>query len=229
MEAALSLDKVQTLKAVEIEAKRDEPDSRRMLYGVPGKTLVVDPQICAGAVNILQLIQGRFAGVQVSGSGFNMSVLIRNQPATFMLDGMVLNDATMISSISPCDVEAIDLITGPSLVSRGGGGVISILTRRGGPNYNPSDEKAAGVSVSTIMGFEVIKEFYSPSYEAPAQTNIADYRSTVYWNPSVTTDKDGKAQVIFWNTDERTTMRVSLEGMSWRGRLAAGIGEYLVK
>jgi hypothetical protein len=227
LENQLRFDKVQTLKAVEIEAKREEPDSRRISYGQSARTIKVDNNMCAGVTNVLQMLQGKIAGVQVTGNGMNMSATVRNRPVTFVLDGMPLYDATMISTISPCDVEAIDILTSSVMVA-GGGPSIAILTRRGNPNYDWTQEKAAGVSVSSVMGFDVSKEFYSPSYEVPPTAKIPDYRSTVYWNPMITTDKNGKAQVVFWNTDEKGTIRAALEGMSFLGEPVVGSAEYNV-
>jgi len=31
--------------------------------------------------------------------------------------------------------------------------------------------------------------------------NTPDYRATLYWNPSLTTDKDGNATIEFYNSD----------------------------
>lgn len=62
------------------------------------------------------------------------------------------------------------------------------------------------------------REFYVPQYDqqqAPAERN--DFRSTIYWNPSVKTDRDGKAQVAFYASDAITNFRATLEGVTTGG------------
>ncbi|MFK7806484.1 MAG: alpha-2-macroglobulin family protein, partial [Saprospiraceae bacterium] len=64
--------------------------------------------------------------------------------------------------------------------------------------------------------------FYAPQYIAQRPIiKRTDFRSTVYWNPSVTTDKDGKASLEFWNSDDLTTLEARIEGFS---NLSAGNG-----
>ena len=52
---------------------------------------------------------------------------------------------------------------------------------------------------TTVAGFSLPVEFYSPQYpEGPVLGDI-DARRTIYWNPNVITDKDGNARVEFYN------------------------------
>jgi hypothetical protein len=45
----------------------------------------------------------------------------------------------------------------------------------------------------------------------------ADYRRTLYWNPNVTTDSDGKAKVEFYNNSSCRQMIISAEGITAEG------------
>ena len=45
----------------------------------------------------------------------------------------------------------------------------------------------------------------------------ADYRRTLYWNPNVTTDKDGKAKIDFYNNSSCKQMFISAEGITKDG------------
>jgi hypothetical protein len=238
LQTKLRLNKVQILKEVEVKATRTETDQRRAVYGHADNTLVVDQNSCAGALNVLQLLQGRVAGVQVTGSGMNMSVNIRGaanfsgpiQPL-FLLDGMPV-DISILTSIPPCDVEAIDVLKGSAAIygSRGAGGVISILTRRGNKSYDASNDPALGILLAKRIGYATPRQFYSPRYDLNvAPSPLPDYRSTVYWQPVVQTDVNGKANVTFWNPDEKTIMRVVVEGMNYRGMPAVGSYTYQVR
>ncbi len=62
------------------------------------------------------------------------------------------------------------------------------------------------------------REFYTPKYDAndPA-INRTDFRPTIYWNPSVKTNRQGKAQVEFYASDAITNFRATLEGIGADG------------
>ena len=44
-----------------------------------------------------------------------------------------------------------------------------------------------------------------------------DYRRTIYWNPSVTTNENGHAQVTFYNNGFTNNIAVSAEGLTEKG------------
>lgn len=68
------------------------------------------------------------------------------------------------------------------------------------------------------------KEFPSPTYTAAEQPQASamvrsDFRSTLYWNGAITTDRTGKAVVSFYTSDEITSFRAIVEGISQDGML----------
>ena len=48
---------------------------------------------------------------------------------------------------------------------------------------------------------------------------MADLRSTVYWNPDIITDENGKASVEFFNADGSGNYRVVAQGLEPAGKL----------
>ena len=227
------------LQEVTVKAKKiEEVDTRRAVYGRADNTLVITDLLCGGALNVLQMLQGRMAGVQVTGSGMDMSVQIRGATSLsgpvaplFLLDGMPI-DADMVSSIVPCTVEAIDVLKGASAAiygSRGYGGVVSILTKRGNSNYDTSKEEAPGITTLKRMGFAIHRQFYSPRYDASVPNLRPDFRSTLYWNPSIRTNTEGKASFTFWNTDERTQINILLQGIADKNLLGISRVSYTVQ
>jgi hypothetical protein len=226
----MKLNKVQVLAEVVVEAKKEESDTRRMLYGIPDATVKIDNSSCGSALSVLQLLQGRVAGVVVNTDPTNptkSSVSIRGQVATILVDGMRVTD---LSFISPCEVEAIDIVKNGS-VGVGGSGVVSILTKRGNPNYDFSKDKAQGLSILNIAGYLVPREFYTPRDENLTNSpDFSDFRSTLYWNPSIVTDASGKSKIIFpVKPTAGTTVRLVLEGITENGKAIAGSYEYEVK
>lgn len=64
------------------------------------------------------------------------------------------------------------------------------------------------------------KEFAAPSYDK--QENVetrTDFRNTIYWNPAVNIDKNGKGSVEFYTSDDITSFRTTLEGLASDGSI----------
>jgi uncharacterized protein YfaS (alpha-2-macroglobulin family) len=61
--------------------------------------------------------------------------------------------------------------------------------------------------------------FYSPEYLSVKQkeSRIPDYRNTLYWNPYIKTDKNGKATMEFYTSDEPGDYLVFVEGFTAGG------------
>ena len=209
------------LNVVTVKGKKEVVRDSRKLYSTADATIKVTPQLASGAMSVLDIIGGRVAGVRVTGSGMNASVSIRNggEPL-FVLDGVTV-DKAMITNMSVFDVETIDVLKGASAAiygSRGGNGVISILTKRGNANYDYSQDIIPGILVSKIAGFDIPREFYAPKYDVKRQEDARpDYRSTIYWIPQIKTGKDGKASFEFYNTDPSTTVDIRAEVLSPTG------------
>jgi TonB-dependent SusC/RagA subfamily outer membrane receptor len=210
------------LKEITIKGKREESRDSRKLYSYADASIKVTPQMTGGAQTVLDILQGRVAGVFVSGSGGNATISIRGSRTepTFLLDGMPV-DKSMITSMSVFDVESIDVLKGASAAiygSRGGGGVISILTKRGNSNYDYSQDITPGVTVSKIAGFDRPREFYAPRYDQKRLENVRpDFRSTIFWAPMLKTGKDGKVKFSYFNTDANTGVSIRAEALSTMG------------
>ena len=66
--------------------------------------------------------------------------------------------------------------------------------------------------------YDAPKRFYVPQYKADEQpTTRTDFRETIYWNPDINLNKKGKAKVVFYNSDEVTQFRATLEGIAGSG------------
>lgn len=226
-ERSLRFNKAIMLNEVQVKAKKKvEERDNRVLYSSPSKSLKVD-QTMIGYMNVLDLIRGRFAGVQVSGSANDPTITIRGASSfsgpsepMFLLDGM-RTDKSAILMLPVTDVDKVDVLTGAESAIYGmgaGNGVISILTKRGNPNYDYSNDKALGVEHFGIAGYYPTKEFYAPKYDVELPEHIRpDFRSTIFWSPKIKTDANGKASITFFNTDAQTKVNVNLEGISSTG------------
>ena len=118
---------------------------RRDLTGSVGK-VNVDDMLKAGTANFDQALAGRIAGVQVSSAegmpGSSMQIVIRgnnsltqgNTPL-YVIDGFPSEDPDIAASISPSDIQSIDILKDASATAiygaRGANGVVMINTKRG--------------------------------------------------------------------------------------------------
>ena len=68
-----------------------------------------------------------------------------------------------------------------------------------------------------FQGLTQPTEFYEPNYDWEPEPETTDYRRTVYWNPQVTTDSEGRAHMEFFNNGFSQSLKVSAEGLTSNG------------
>jgi TonB-dependent SusC/RagA subfamily outer membrane receptor len=145
-------------------------------------------------------------------------------------------DLQGVMSISVQDVEQVDVLKGASASiygSRASGGVISVLTKRGSPNYDLAKEVPPGSLLTKLAGYSPTREFYAPRYEGKKTDESKvleqrpDYRTTLHWAPLIQTDSEGKATVSFFTSDAKTDIRIRVEGMTTNG--LPGVGQRMVR
>ena len=80
--------------------------------------------------------------------------------------------------------------------------------------------KSKGIRYTSYQAFDPVEVFETEDYEQMPPMN--DFRRTLYWNPNLWTDKDGKAHVEFWNNSTCTEMIISAEGITDDGKFVTG-------
>ena len=70
---------------------------------------------------------------------------------------------------------------------------------------------------TTVDGYSTPYAFYSPEYPDGPVAGDVDYRRTLYWNPNIITDNEGKAQVEFYNNSITRHFNVSAAGITASG------------
>ncbi|MBO5885659.1 MAG: hypothetical protein J6Q43_02710, partial [Bacteroidaceae bacterium] len=74
-----------------------------------------------------------------------------------------------------------------------------------------------------MQGFAYPAECYSPDYSKQTPPdNAKDYRRTLYWNPNLMLDKDGKAAITLYNNARTTEISVDAAGQAADGTLLWG-------
>ena len=80
-----------------------------------------------------------------------------------------------------------------------------------------SDRLDLGKRITTLQGFSTSHEFYAPEYPNGAIVGDVDYRRTLYWNPNVITDENGRAEIEFYNNSYSKKFNVSGAGITASG------------
>ena len=129
---------------------------------------------------------------------------VNNQPT---------NIPRIIRDLTFFEIERVEVLKSARAAifgSRGANGVIMVYTKRGG--FGNSTTMSPSF---TLNGYSGSKEFYSPQYDVKLEKHKKpDYRATLYWNPSITTNKNGRASLVFYNTDITKNIQVDIQGLS---------------
>ncbi|MDR2585217.1 MAG: TonB-dependent receptor plug domain-containing protein [Prevotellaceae bacterium] len=142
----------------------------------------------------------------------------------FLLDGVRTEWDIILNNLSVYHIESIDIFKGPSAVifgAQGAYGAISITTRMGTSSEGSGERKSFHYATYTPLGYQKPVEFYAPRYDTQAakQSNIPDYRTTLFWKPDIVVSESGEANFDFYTADSSNTYSVVLEGITTDGRI----------
>ena len=205
--------RVKTLETVMVKSKQkslkekmEDEYTSGFFKGGDGYTFTTeDDPFAKSAISVLAYLQGKVAGLQISTTGEG-SASWRGSATSFFLDEVNAN-LSSLQSISMNDVALIKVFRPPFFGATGGGagGAIAVYTKKGGGD----NSNVKGLPFTLINGYSPVKEFYSPDYEKNPEADVKDYRSTLYWNPSLYFDKNNRRVTIpFFNSDNCKKIRV---------------------
>jgi hypothetical protein len=217
--------KVQTLATVEVtvqqKSKKEKMEAEYTsgLFTGDGTTFITeDDPFAISAMNVFTYLQSKVAGLQITMGGGTPVLSWRGGTPSLYLDQMQM-DANSLQSIPMTDVAMIKVFRPPFFGGFGGGsgGAIAVYTKKG----SSGSQDVKGLDAATIHGYSNMKEFYAPDYSiSDASHPTDDYRTTLYWNPFVLTDKSNRRIVFtFYNNDITKRYRVVVEGCNADGKL----------
>ncbi len=159
----------------------------------------------------------------------NLYKQVFDDPPLMLIDGVPFFDADEIMAFDPLRVRYADVMTrryylGPANFP----GVVSFRTYTGDLNgftLHPS------VTTIDFEGLQAKREFYAPRYDTSNQrrSRLPDQRTLLYWNPSVTTDEQGRATIEFYTSDVTGQFHIKLEGINYHGAVGTGHSPLIVK
>ncbi|MBQ9186407.1 MAG: hypothetical protein IJ144_01120 [Prevotella sp.] len=92
-------------------------------------------------------------------------------------------------------------------------GVLFIFLKDGSDVVHSKAARPLSMATVQQLGYEQPVDFYSPQY-TDKETTRPDHRTTLYWEPRLTTDAGGHATVRFYASDISKRYLVTLEGVS---------------
>lgn len=213
---------------------------------VTGSVSIVNAKELIPANNMAFVLQGKAAGLQITqwaNPGAGAQIRIRgaatlageNQPL-YVLNGVPVEKLDW--NLNPNDIESVTILKDASATAlygaRAANGVVAIeskkfrnqrirfdLTKK---YYYATEAIQAGGTV-----YSVARRFYAPNYHSLETSERNDFRETIYWNPVVQTDKNGRATIEFYNADATTTMRAIAEGIGYNGKPGRAETTYAVQ
>ncbi len=200
-----------------------------------------------------QLLQGKVAGVRVTQQNNTTSntIAIRgsssitgNNEPLLVVDGVPYTSSASLKNLNPNEIQSITILKNAAATAIYGTaasyGVIVVSTKNKlfNDRWNQkkiTNKKFHNYAIKRFVNnhpveFYTSREFYIPKYEG---TKIAkertDFRQTIYWNPVVQTDENGKGEFEFYNSDAITSFIITTEGIGYNGLLGRKQQKYATK
>ncbi len=155
------------------------------------------------------------------------------QPMAVYLDGARVDQDVLLTTPAS-SVEGIEVLVSnynTMIYEDGYWGVILVTTKMGKPQEITKNSQNSNLTAISNKGFSPIKEFYAPVVNVKntnANSNIW-LPSTLYWNPNINTNTNGKANFTIQHIDPNVTYKVVIEGMDSYGNLGRKVYTYQLK
>lgn len=213
--------RVYNLKEVLITGNRSKPRSESIYTGgINTYTIEGDKLESGGAQTAFDAVS-RLPGVSVTNGN---EIHIRNNPEqpVIVIDDVVYEDDNdILTMIQTSDMSSLSLLRGADaaiLGSRGSAGAI-VITLKDGKDLPAKPTQ--GIITCTPLGYSDSVEFYAPAYDTPEKKNTqrSDLRSTIYWNPLLQLDEEGKATIEYYTPDSTAPEDIIIEGVDKNGKV----------
>jgi hypothetical protein len=232
--AKLDAQKGKVLEEVIVKAKRlSETDSLNNLYAsdiflTSDQTIAVNTNI--PFYSMWQLLQRSIPGININETDTGVQVNFgryegldffssntSGSSVLFFLNEIAV-DANIINTINPADVALIKVFKGATAIGLGADrGAIGVYTIKG---KSGRDWRDKGFDFVKRKGYTATREFYHMDYsKLNPESYFTDERTTLYWNPLLPVNKNGKIVIQFYNDDKCTQFNVIISGIDANGKL----------
>jgi hypothetical protein len=217
-------------------------ENNRAIYGKPNNEIVMTHKY-AGFQNVFEVLRGRVAGVIVTGGtsakgGASYSVKIRGVNTInrrtgplYLIDGIKKSSDDLLNL--PVElIDRIDVLKAAGEIGsygvQGSNGVISIITRTG--DSFPSDQAISQAVNTKFSGYYEARVFYSPQHLASSVSATGpDFRTTLFWKPNIRLQSNRYQFIKYYNADNASKIKVTVEGITSTGIPVTGSTEYEIR
>jgi hypothetical protein len=207
----------------EADLKDNSEHKKRRFYGIPEMEIFLDDYIKLPTMEevFIELVPGVIFRSKKSGYEIKitnpLTGVFYNEPPLVMIDGVIINNLTVLVDLDPETVEKIEVVKTPYLIrDLILHGIVNVITRSGDFSNITIPEYAV------ILPYKIVETpsvFMVPDYsvEKNRVSRAPDLRNTLYWNPSVKTNSNGEAEIEFWTSDLPGIYAINIQGITGTG------------
>ncbi|WP_184545479.1 hypothetical protein [Mucilaginibacter sp. FT3.2] len=203
-------------------------------YGPPYKTYLLDnytrfttiEEVMREYIREVNVFHthNQFSVKIVSGIGF-----LGDEDPLVLVDGVPFFNMNKVFAVDPLKIRKLeDVPYNYSLGASYQKGILSLTSYKGDLGGAEIDPHAV---VLDYEGLQQERQFYSPLYatDEQAASHMPDFRSTLYWAPSVSTGATGKTQLSFYTSDQPGKYIGVVQGITATGEAGSQVFSFEVK
>ncbi len=212
-----------------------EKPALKDFYGLPDHTTKMSTFIRLTSVMeaIKEIVPGAITtsrkGKTVINTIYKQNYQIEVMDPLVIVDGVPVLNHEKVLNIKGDKIEEIEMLSKEYYISDIElGGVIDITTYDGDLSVIEFDKP---VFRQEFEAPQPVYGFTSPDYSDASRkvSRIPDYRNTLYWNPDVRTDVNGRAALEFYTSDEAGDYVILVEGFTSDGHRGSATLLFSVK
>ncbi len=150
-------------------------------------------------------------------------------PPGVLVDGVIVKDPTVIGNLDPEQIEQIDVVREKYFVgSYMFYGIVNLISKTGDYSIVTLPDYAIRMPYRVL---DPMPSFVSPAHSEENSDNnhIPDFRNTLYWNPSITTNENGKTLLEFWSSDVVSEYEILIQGIGQDGKFISSSKTFIVE
>ena len=154
-------------------------------------------------------VQGKYGEEKLKVAN-TWSLPNRESPPLLLVDGVPVFDQSKFLKINNKLISTTQIVIEPFWLNTTiYDGIIEINSFENDARSFDLPESALRSGYLTLLPDRV---FTSPDYGSNQGSNLPDFRNTLYWNPAVTTDAEGKAIIEFYTSDVVGDYTIRVQG-----------------
>ena len=215
----------ETYKSTDERSKPEvNPGRIAFFYGEPSETVSLERFIKLPVMEeifreiVKTVIVYRKAGEYKLGVIDGTTTEIIGENPMFLLDGVPVFDHGMILEIDPALIRIIHVVDSKYFIGDlEMDGIIDIRSRQGRFQDFLLPSSTVTYKFQSYAGYDNPPAGIDRIPDEATDNHLPDFRSLLYWNPDISTDNEGKAEISFDAADVPGQYRIVVEGISADG------------